>query len=302
MMADYRQIHMQMWSDAWFAELEPEAKLLWVYLFSNLRTSVSGLYELPLRFIAFETGIDRKTVQQHLNEFEAADKIMYDGTVMWIKTMQKYNATESVKVKTRIEKDVERVSDCDVKIAYLQFYGAETEGKYPIREPQIPYPQNESETETETETEQETDHEEPAVLSSDSAAPKSDTPAPSAGFAEFLKGWGVCFPEKAQPRPSNKTLQRKFDTRIKSPHFRENWKRALIRGKKSTFLNKSNWFDAAWFLQNDHNYEKILNGKYDDSPTPTGSNGTGSPTPPMSEAQAALAEARRRRETAGATI
>jgi hypothetical protein len=50
-----------MWSsDQWFAELSAEEKLLFVYLFSNERASVSGLYESPIRVMAFETSLGEK--------------------------------------------------------------------------------------------------------------------------------------------------------------------------------------------------------------------------------------------------
>ena len=53
----YRQIHTEIWDDPWFLELESDAKLLFVYLFSNKRTNMIGLYELSPRQMAFETGL-----------------------------------------------------------------------------------------------------------------------------------------------------------------------------------------------------------------------------------------------------
>ena len=42
-MPGYRQLHTHIWSDNWFAELEPDLKLLFIYLFSNERASICGL-------------------------------------------------------------------------------------------------------------------------------------------------------------------------------------------------------------------------------------------------------------------
>jgi len=52
-MADYRQIHTRIWKDSWFIELEPCDKLLFIYLFSNERASVSGIYDISIKVMAF---------------------------------------------------------------------------------------------------------------------------------------------------------------------------------------------------------------------------------------------------------
>lgn len=77
--------------------------------------------------------------------------------------------------------------------------------------------------------------------------------------------WIELFPDKRTPRPTNKTLRGKVVTRMKDAHFREHWHDALIRASKSTFIDQSGWFDLDWFLKNDSNYEKCLNGKYDNT-------------------------------------
>ncbi len=53
-------------------------------------------------------------------------------------------------------------------------------------------------------------------------------------------------------------------------HFRERWREALGRARDSKFLADSRWFTAAWFLHNDGNWEKCLDGNYDDNDNGTG--------------------------------
>lgn len=89
-------------------------------------------------------------------------------------------------------------------------------------------------------------------------------PAIAAEFAELLQLWEETFPKKPQPRANNKTLQGKLKTRMKSVHFKENWQMALCKAGESQFLKDGDWFDLSWFLHNDDNYEKCLNGKYKD--------------------------------------
>ena len=55
-MTGYRQLYTHIWSDSWFVELEPDWMLLFIYLFSNERASICGLYELPIRTIFLKPG------------------------------------------------------------------------------------------------------------------------------------------------------------------------------------------------------------------------------------------------------
>lgn len=50
---------------------------------------------------------------------------------------------------------------------------------------------------------------------------------------------------------------------MKSDHFRENWRMALDVAAKSPTLHKSSWFNFRWFIHNDDNYQKCLDGWMD---------------------------------------
>ena len=117
-MAGYRQLHTRMWSsDQWFADLTPERKLLFIYLFSNERASVIGLYELPVRVMCFETGLERDVILQALDAFAQADKVHYDANtgVVWVRNMFKYQGSTSPKLKERIKADLKAVPVCDLR-------------------------------------------------------------------------------------------------------------------------------------------------------------------------------------------
>ncbi len=93
----------------------------------------------------------------------------------------------------------------------------------------------------------------------------------SSTFQEIRKVWAEQFPDKPLPRANNKTLAGKTATRIASTHFKDNWEKALVRAGQSSFLRSGKWFSLGWFLLNDNNYEKCLDGNYDDSIGPNGS-------------------------------
>lgn len=118
-MANYRQIHVSIWKDEWFLDLEPPKKLLFVYLFSNEATSLAGIYKLPLKVIAFETGLDQEFIKKSLAEFAKSGKVYYDNGIVWVVNMRRYHETKSDKVQTRIENDTELIPDCEIKRRYL---------------------------------------------------------------------------------------------------------------------------------------------------------------------------------------
>jgi len=121
-MSNYRQLHSRMWSsDNWFLELKPEYKLLFIYLFSNERASVCGLYEIPIRIISFETGLDRAQVQSAFEVFIKADKIKYDfeASVIWVKNMLKYQGSTSNLLHRRIVADIKAVPQCELKEEFV---------------------------------------------------------------------------------------------------------------------------------------------------------------------------------------
>jgi hypothetical protein len=246
-MADYRQIHTRIWKDSWFLGLASAEKLLFIYLFANERASVAGIYELPRPVICFETGLDEAVVMAGLETFAAAGKVFYDDEIVWVVNLRKFNDSGSRKVKVRIEKDFATVRDGTVKTLYAQHFQL----RYPIQQkdrPQIPYPPTESEQEQEQEKEQEQIPDAPQL-------PEEDRERVEAVF----EAWKRYFPGKPQPRRTN-AQQAKVKTRLKSAHFRENYETALAAASKSKALHNASWFSFEFFVKNDTNLQKMLDG------------------------------------------
>lgn len=124
----YRQIHSQIWKDPWFIELEADLKLLFIYLFSNELATLSGIYQIPLRVIAFETDLPIDRVREGLAKFEADGKVFYDAqrSLVWVKNLRKYNThgSSSPKIARCIEEQLEAIPDCPLKQRYLAYYSA----------------------------------------------------------------------------------------------------------------------------------------------------------------------------------
>lgn len=134
-MANYRQIHTQIWRDNWFLDLGPDEKLLFIYLFSNDNSNLAGLYELHDRIIMLETGLDRSRIKEIVTKFESAGKVFYRDGVVWIVNMQKYHSNAGAKVKKNIETIVRGIPECEVKQKYCIANEIEADNT-----PSIPHP------------------------------------------------------------------------------------------------------------------------------------------------------------------
>lgn len=84
-----RSINTRMWSDDWFESLTPSEKLLWIYLLTNTQTNMLGIYEISIKRIQFETGLNRDTIEKALKGFESIKKAFYtNGFIIlpnWLK-------------------------------------------------------------------------------------------------------------------------------------------------------------------------------------------------------------------------
>ena len=125
-MAKYRQVHVHIWKDDWFLDLDPLHKLFFIYLFTNERASISGIYELSKRVMAFESGLTFTEIDAALQAFEQEGKAHYDDGVVWIPNLRKYHESKSPKVVTFIEEDVRRLRNCKLKSIYMEKYHMDT--------------------------------------------------------------------------------------------------------------------------------------------------------------------------------
>lgn len=158
-MAEYRQTYCRIWTDNWFIELKEDEKLLYVYYFTNEHTSVAGIYEISLKVMAFETGLKMERVMEILQMFIDEKKCRYENGILWMFNMPKYQGISgpriSQKILTRIQKDVARLADTQIRRDFITLHGK----VYGIDILSIGYPQNDSDTDTDTEKDKETEME-----------------------------------------------------------------------------------------------------------------------------------------------
>jgi hypothetical protein len=82
----YRSISTGTWQDPWFEKLNPKAKLLFIYLWTNDVCNQAGCYEISMRRVEFETGLKPDDFLKDL-----LPKVEYfsDSSIVWIKNFFK---------------------------------------------------------------------------------------------------------------------------------------------------------------------------------------------------------------------
>lgn len=108
-MSKTRMIDTKFWDDNYSSNLDPIEKLLFLYFLTNTSTNISGIYEIPLKKIAVETGIEKEMVLKILDRFAKDGKIFYWEGWIAIKNFIKNQNQESPKVKKGIAEELKKV-------------------------------------------------------------------------------------------------------------------------------------------------------------------------------------------------
>lgn len=88
----YRQIDTATWDDPWFAELEPDAKLLFLYMLTNRRSTAAGVFEITERAMAFETGLTVKRVTDVLESISSRVRWWPEYQTVWVRNFLRHQA------------------------------------------------------------------------------------------------------------------------------------------------------------------------------------------------------------------
>ncbi len=76
-MKKLRSVNTNFWSDPFIESLTPSEKLIYLYLITNEKTNMLGVYEVSIRKMSFDTGIDKGTIEKALKGFETIGKVKY---------------------------------------------------------------------------------------------------------------------------------------------------------------------------------------------------------------------------------
>jgi hypothetical protein len=110
----YKLTNVDKWSDLWFSNLSPHAKLLFMFLYENCDNA--GFYEINEKFLVFYLGIDRKELADAIKQIQKSYIKSEDQTRLWLRRYLKHQKLLPLNPKNNAHKQVvflleENVSD-----------------------------------------------------------------------------------------------------------------------------------------------------------------------------------------------
>ena len=105
-MAKKRLVDTKFWEDNYSSNLDPIEKLMFLYFLTNSHTNICGIYQVPLKIIAVDTGIDRDIVMKILSRFERDGKVIFRDWWIAIKNFIRYQNEWSPQIKAWIKKEM----------------------------------------------------------------------------------------------------------------------------------------------------------------------------------------------------
>jgi transcription initiation factor IIE alpha subunit len=114
--AKKRFVDTRFWNDHYISNLDPSEKLLFLYFLTNSFTNICGVYEIPLKTIACDTGIDKDMIEKMVIKFSRDNKIHYKLGWCVITNFLKHQNTNNSKVQTGIKNEQK-----SIPVEVLQF-------------------------------------------------------------------------------------------------------------------------------------------------------------------------------------
>lgn len=107
-MAKQRMINTKFWSDPWVVDkLNPLDRYLFLYLLTNEKTNIAGVYELSLRTMSNETGIEKEELLRMLNRLES--RVVYVMEWVVFRNAIKHQNNRSPKIEVALARELQEV-------------------------------------------------------------------------------------------------------------------------------------------------------------------------------------------------
>lgn len=102
-----RIIHTRFWQDNFVCKLTPKEKLLFIYLLTNEKIGLTGIYELPDKYIKAELELTQAELDVAKNKFQKNGKFYFDNGWIVAVNVNKYNNyVSSPKVKMAYNREL----------------------------------------------------------------------------------------------------------------------------------------------------------------------------------------------------
>ena len=105
-----RMVNSKFWSDSFIVDnLNPLDRYLFLYFLTNEKTNLAGVYELPIRTIANETGIDKEEIFRMLERMKT--RIEYKDGWVFLCNFVKHQNLNNPKIVKGIENEMDKVPE-----------------------------------------------------------------------------------------------------------------------------------------------------------------------------------------------
>lgn len=116
-----RSIDTELWTHPDYQQLSTEAKLLYLYSFTNSHCNAAGLYRISPRTMAFETGLNEESLPQLFTELKPLDVVWLNvQSTVWVKEFLKHQNRSSIFLKA-VASALDRISDRELIGDFLRY-------------------------------------------------------------------------------------------------------------------------------------------------------------------------------------
>lgn len=125
-MSRREDIDNAIWSDPDFATLTPNAKLIYLWSFTNERCNMSGLYKVSAKAAGFDTGLPQNAVERAFVELREASFVYLDDGVLWVRSRVKHLRSRGDAMAKSIRNDLAKLRpDHPLLHAFVACYQAD---------------------------------------------------------------------------------------------------------------------------------------------------------------------------------
>lgn len=110
-MGKYRNVNTDFWADGYVETLKPKEKLLFLYLLTCPNGNLAGCYQVNIRYVEVDTGVDKEEILNIFQKFQDDGKIVFKDNWICVKNFIKHQQLSNYKIKNAIFKQLEKVPD-----------------------------------------------------------------------------------------------------------------------------------------------------------------------------------------------
>lgn len=127
-----RIIHTKIHDDTWFNTLSIPYRYLFIYLFTNQRIGLTGIYFLPERVVLFETGLTNEELLKGKELLSKSKKAIFYMDWVYIPKSSLYGGYSGVKNEVAFNNELKSIP---YKVKTYFFNRVSLESPYPIDTP-----------------------------------------------------------------------------------------------------------------------------------------------------------------------